>query len=379
MSIYQIIRPLVFKLEPESAHNLAINFLKYLPRFSSLLTKNKEFSSLSNQVFGIDFVNPVGMAAGFDKNAEVFASLFNFGFGFVEVGTATPKPQMGNPKPRLFRLENDLAIINRFGFNNCGAEAFAKNFQNSRKMADKMGFFSRPLGINIGKNKDGNLFEDYEFMLREFYFSSHYITINISSPNTKNLRDIQNPEQLDNFLLRIGQVLNQIQFGADQKNRESFKQDLSQKKPAILLKLAPDLDLDMQQEIAKIVSKHHSVGTINGLIISNTTIKRELNLSSTNAQEAGGLSGKPLFSLSNEILKNFYRYTETKVPIIAAGGISCGQDAFEKICLGASLIQLYSALIYQGFGLVEKIKTELASILKQKGFKNVSQAIGSSL
>lgn len=311
------------------------------------------------------------MAAGFDKNAEIFSSLFNFGFGFVEVGTVTPQPQTGNPMPRLFRLKEDLAIINRFGFNNCGADLFLSNIEKSRKIAKKFSIKSQPLGINIGKNKNSEADKDYDVLIKKFYGEADYITINISSPNTKNLRDLQNPSQLREFLGKVLQI---------RKNIETPKLgEITKEKTAILLKIAPDLDFDLQQEIAKIVNEFYQAAAIDGLIISNTTIRRDFPLKSKNRQEIGGLSGKPLFEISNQILKNFSIQTNGQIPIIAAGGISSGLDAFEKICFGATLVQIYSSLIYQGFGLVEKIKAELNELLTQKGFKSISAAIGSKI
>mgnify|MGYP000216858085 CR=1 FL=1 len=354
MNPYQIFRPIIFKLDPENAHNLAINFLKFLPQFSALLTLNKNYENLNQKLFGLDFLNPIGMAAGFDKNAQVALTLEKFGFGFIEAGTVTPKAQAGNEKPRMFRLKEDGAIINRLGFNNLGSEVFAQNI-------DKIiGKISCPIGINIGKNKDTqNAIEDYLFLLEKFYQKASYITINISSPNTKNLRDLQNKEQLDLFLNEI-------------KNKKNQLKNLHQKDVAILVKLAPDLSNQEQEEIAEIIVKNQ----VDGLIISNTTIDRNLNLKSSYALENGGLSGLPLFEKSNEVLKNFYKLTNKKIPIIGVGGISCADDVYTKIKLGASLTQIYSTFIYQGFGAVEKIKKDLSKLVEKDGFKNISQSIG---
>ncbi len=340
----------LLQINPEFAHNMAIWALK-----NNLVThpKTTEYPSLQNQVLGINFRNPIGMAAGFDKNGKVFGNLGNFGFGFIEIGTVTPKPQSGNKKPRIFRLKEDEAIINRLGFNNSGIQSLLKNIKNTNK-------FNGIIGINIGKNRDTvNAIEDYLFLLKEIYGKSDYITINISSPNTKNLRDLQKASELDLFLQEIF-----IQ-------KEQLKIEY-QKNIPVLLKIAPDLSELEQEAIANITLKNH----VDGLIIGNTTISRPTNLQNKNRQQTGGLSGKPLFSISNKILENIYSLTKGKIPIIAAGGVFDGEDAYQKIKLGASLVQVYTAFIYKGFGLVEVIKKDLDTLLKKDGFTNISQAIG---
>lgn len=349
MSIYQILRPLIFKIDPEVAHNSAINFLKFCPKTATLFSVKRDYENLRSKLWSLDFSNPIGMAAGFDKNAEVAATLEKFGFGFVECGTVTPLAQIGNERPRIFRLAEDRAIINRLGFNNLGAEIFKKNLPK----------ISVPLGINIGKNKDTEeALHDYLPLLEKFHQKASYIAVNISSPNTKNLRDLQNENQLDLFLSEIVKK----------------KNELKSNKP-ILLKVAPDLSESEQEKIAEIVIKNK----IDGMIVSNTTIDRDLNLKNKNALEVGGLSGAPLFKKSNETLKNFYKFTEGKIPLIGVGGISSAADAYEKIKCGASLVQIYSAFIYQGFGLVEKIKKELSEKVAVDGFKNISEAVGSKI
>lgn len=352
---YNFFKPLLFSLKPETAHNLAVRALKYNLVSAPKIT---EYSSLNTSVFGINFSNPVGLSAGFDKNADAFGNLFKFGFGFIECGTVTPKPQSGNEKPRLFRLKKDQAIINRLGFNNLGADYFLNNLThnfNSRPLLDK-----EILGINIGKNKDtANALDDYLPLLELFYTYGNYITINISSPNTKNLRDLQKADELDIFLKAIMERKNQLK-------------NLHQKNTPVLLKIAPDLDLQEQRAIAKVALQHQ----IDGLIISNTTISGKENLISQQKNEAGGLSGKPLFEKSNQVLKNIHELTEGKIPLIGVGGIASAQDAYTKIKCGASLIQIYSAFIYQGFELAQKIKKELDELLKKDGFKNISEAVG---
>jgi dihydroorotate dehydrogenase len=348
---YNLIKPLLFGLEPEKAHNLAIfalaNNLVCHPQI-------KDYSSLKNEIFGINFSNPIGLAAGFDKNAKVFDKLFNFGFGFVECGTVTPKPQSGNPHPRLFRLPEDQAIINRLGFNNGGIEKFLQNVSSKKIQNENI------LGINIGKNKDTeNALDDYLILLEKVYVLSNYITINISSPNTKNLRDLQKADNLDEFLAAIMRKKLEL---VQTKNRSI----------PILLKIAPDLDNKEQESIAEISLKNK----IDGLIISNTTINGKEKLHSIYKNQTGGLSGKPLFTASNAVLKNIYKLTKGEIPIIGVGGVSSAVEAYEKIKYGASLIQIYSAFIYQGFELVEKIKQDLDDLLRRDGFANIKQAIG---
>jgi dihydroorotate dehydrogenase len=354
MSLYKFFRPLLFKLDPEVAHNLAINFLKFSPNSASLFCINRRYENLQTKLWDIDFTNPIGIAAGFDKNAEVAIALEKFGFGFLEVGTVTPKAQTGNEKPRIFRLEEDRSIINRLGCNNAGAEMFGKNIEKALQK------ISVPLAINISKNKDTeNALQDYLPLLEKFYEKSSYITINISSPNTKNLRDLQNENQIDLFLSEIMRKKNELKT-------------LHKKNTPILLKVAPDLTLNEQEKIAEAVIKNN----IDGVIVSNTTISRDQNLKNKNAVEVGGLSGQPLFQKSNEVLKNFYKFTDGKIPLVGVGGVSSATDAYEKIKCGASLVQIYSAFIFEGFGLVEKIKKDLSEKIKQDGFKNISEAIG---
>ncbi|MFM7620311.1 MAG: quinone-dependent dihydroorotate dehydrogenase [Alphaproteobacteria bacterium] len=352
--IYRLLRPLIFKIDAELAHNSAINFLKYLPRFASLFALDKDYANLKTRVFNFDFKSPIGMSAGFDKNCQVVDVLEKFGFGFIEAGTTTPRAQIGNEKPRIFRLVEDQAIINRLGFNNLGSEVFLKNLQIIKPKTKKI------IGVNIGKNKDTvDPNSDYLELIKKFYHLADYLTINISSPNTKNLRDLQNEKLLLNLLNDV----------------DSLKVELSektQKNTAILLKIAPDLDFEQQQQIADIVVNSQ----ISGLIISNTTISRPQNLKSNFAQELGGLSGKPLFDKSNEVLRNFYKLTQGKIPLIGVGGIASAEDVYLKIRSGASLVQIYSAFVYQGLGLVEKIKKDLSLLIAKEGFKNIEEIVG---
>ncbi len=368
MSFYKLLKPLIFKLESEKAHNLAIDFLKYFPNLATAFSLNEKRENLCQNICGFEFENPVGMSAGFDKNAQIVKALHKFGFGFVEAGTVTPMPQAGNDKPRIFRLEKDEAIINRLGFNNKGAEFFAKNIENLNLSIAQSGTESGAknnkkkiiLGVNIGKNKDTqSALDDYLFLLEKFYEKASYITLNVSSPNTKNLRDLQDEKQLDGFLSEIMSLKDQLKI-------------VHKKETPIWLKLAPDLTWKQQEKIAEIALQNK----ISALIISNTTIDRPESLLSFNKKEQGGLSGKPLFKQSNEVLKNFYSLTNGQIPLIGVGGISSANDVYAKIKLGASLVQIYSTLIYQGFEAVEKINKELSQLIRRDGFENISQAIG---
>ncbi len=346
MSFYKFIRPVIFTIPPETSHNLALTALKY-----GLVKKAvfREYPQLKTEIFGIKFDNPIGLAAGFDKNGVAIAPLLNCGFGFIEVGTCTPLPQKGNDQPRLFRLSEDEAVINRFGFNNSGVEVFTKNLINRPKYGI--------VGANIGKNKTSiDSVADYITMLEKIYGLSDYITINISSPNTPGLRDLQGKEQLDELL---GLIV-------------AKRAKLAGKKIPILLKLSPDTSMQQRIDIAEITLKH----AIDGLILSNTTIGQRDALLSNYANESGGLSGKPLFKTSNECLRDMYRLTKRQIPIIGVGGVFSGDDAYTKIKSGAALVQIYSALVYEGFGLIARINERLCELLQQDGLKNINDAVG---
>jgi dihydroorotate dehydrogenase len=363
MNFYKLIRPLMFCLDSEKSHNLAINYLKFFPNLVNIFSLRQSYENLEQEICGLKFKGPVGLAAGFDKNAQAIKATNGFGFGFIEVGTVTPKPQAGNQKPRLFRLAEDGAIINRLGFNNKGSEVFAENIKGFKfaKSLDKKNRNRIVCGINVGKNKNSvNNEDDYLLLLEKFYDKASYITINISSPNTKNLREIQEQDHLDGFL------------GSIMSKKNSLKVEHDVETP-IFLKVAPDLEKGQVEEIAKIVLKHK----VDGVIISNTTISRDFNLKSEFKNEEGGLSGKPLFEKSNKVLSDFYRILKGRVLIIAVGGISDSEDVYKKIKLGANLVQIYSALIYEGFGVVEEINEGLSRMIKRDGFLNISQAVGS--
>ncbi len=343
--MFNILRPLIFKFSPEVAHSLAIKALK-LNNIS--YSKPEESHILETTFFEKILPSPIGVAAGFDKNAEVYNPLFNLGFGFVEVGTITPKPQFGNPKPRVFRLEEDEALINRLGFNNSGAEEICTRIKEN----NKKGF----LGINIGPNKDSsNRIQDYLMCFRKFYNLADYITINISSPNTENLRDFHNEDELNSLIY----------------NLKKEKKELNSKVP-IAIKVSPDLNDEQINEVSNIILEQE----IEIIIVSNTTDKNRENLKNINKLEKGGLSGKPIEKISNEVISKFYRSLKNKTKIIGVGGVSNGEDAFEKITCGATLVQLYTGMVYRGPRIALKISNELIDLLKNKGFKNVSEAIG---
>ena len=345
--MFSLLRPYIFTLDPEAAHNLAIKSLKFnfMPK-SFFEVENEDI--LSTELFKKKIKNPIGLAAGFDKSAEVYNSLFKFGFGFIEVGTVTPKRQLGNPKPRVFRLEKDKALINRLGFNNDGVDMVSERLTNS--VPD--GF----LGINIGPNKDTkNKILDFLECYSKLNKFSNYITVNISSPNTVGLRDFHEEELLSKLLSKL----------LDLKK----KQKLS---CPIALKLSPDVGVKEISNINEMILKFK----IDGVVLTNTTNQNRDNLSDTNKNEIGGLSGLPLQKLSLKFIKNFYKSNKGKTPIIGVGGIDNGQSAFEKIAAGATAIQLYTGMVYKGPGVVKNIKKELIEILKKEKINNIQQAIG---
>ena len=344
--IFSKIRSLIFKLDPEIAHDLAVKSLKFNFISQNKIKNNK---SIELEIFGKKIPNPVGIAAGFDKDAEVYNSLFKLGFGFVEVGTVTPINQYGNPKPRIFRLEEDEALINRLGFNNSGSDKVrSRIISNSPK-----GLF----GINIGPNKDTkNREEDYLICLRKFHNLVDYMTINISSPNTENLRSFHNPKELEELLNALNEEKTKLNSSLD-----------------IAVKISPDIktkDLDLIGNI--LLNKN-----IKLVIISNTSDGTRENLKNINKLEKGGLSGKPIEEKSNLLINEFYKKFQNKIKIIGVGGIDSGKSAYEKFISGASYIQLYTGMIYQGPNIVNKISEELYEILSSDGVKNIEEIIGS--
>jgi len=345
-----LITNLIKLFPPELAHYLTINLLKL-----SFNHKHHPDNPILNQhLLGLDFLNPIGLAAGFDKNAEVINPMLNLGFGFVEVGTITPKFQKGNLKPRIFRLKEDEAIINYLGFNNKGTE---RALEKLNKL-DLSNLSNGVVGINIGQNKDSkNVIDDYCYCLQKLGPLGHYITINISSPNTPGLRDLQ---------LR-GKI--EVLVKALQKKQDEI--DQLNKKP-IFFKISPDLNDEQLRDIALMALANN----IAGLIISNTTIERPRNLLSKNKNEIGGLSGRPLFVKSTLSLKKIYSLTNGQIILIGVGGVSNGNECYEKIKSGANLIQLYTALIFQGPKLIKKIKKELVDLMKTDGFRTIKEVVG---
>ena len=344
---FGIARPLLHYMDAEAAHGLTIKALKAGLAGSS---KTSSPANLAISCFGLDFENPLGLAAGFDKNAEVPDAMLGLGFGFVEVGTVTPRPQEGNPRPRLFRLSEDQAVINRMGFNN---EGHAAVLQRLRRRKGKPGI----LGVNIGANKDSaDRVSDYVAGISAFSDVASYFTINISSPNTPGLRNLQSSDELRPLLKRLNEA-----------------RQTQQRQVPMLLKIAPDLQDDEMQAIAECCMN----STVDGVIISNTTISRP-PLQSSHARETGGLSGAPLFDLSTQQLAQFYIRTKGKIPLIGVGGISNAEQAWSKICAGASLLQLYCALVFQGPELVQEILHGLSRKLAGKKFAKLGDAIGSS-
>jgi dihydroorotate dehydrogenase len=340
-------RSLIFKFDPETAHNLAIKSLK-LNLTPSLMDENKDDPMFKSILFGQEIDNPIGMAAGFDKNAEVYNSLFKLGFGFVEVGTVTPLEQYGNPKPRVFRLVEDEALINRLGFNNLGSE----NVSNRIRLNVKKGL----LGINIGPNKDSDdRLNDYLIGLRAFHDIADYITINISSPNTENLRNFHDE-------IKFNELMNSIK---DEKIK------IKSKIP-IVVKISPDISEDQISMISKILLDH-KVGAI---IVSNTTSKNREKLNNILKHQKGGLSGKPLEEETNKLISKFYKLLKGKIEIIGVGGVDSGESAYRKFLAGASYVQLYTGMVFQGPNIVRKIKKELKGILKADGINNFREIIG---
>ena len=342
MRLYPLIRPLAFAFDAETAHRLTIKALKLMPPHGP-----PHFpSSLKTRIAGLDFPTPVGLAAGFDKDAEVPEQMLSLGFGFVEVGTLTPRPQQGNAKPRLFRLERDRAVINRMGFNNCGqAAAFSR--------LERFSHLPGIIGINIGANKDSkDRIADYVAGVRAIGPIADYLTINISSPNTPGLRQLQDEGALRALLSAI-----------DEARERSG--------PPVFLKVAPDLGEGEPDQIIRVALQHR----IDAIIISNTTVSRP-PLRSKYAGETGGLSGEPLKGLALNALRQFRSASGGEIPLIGVGGIASADDAWQRIRAGASLVQLYTAMVYAGPGIARRIASGLADRLKREGFANIAEAVG---
>jgi len=345
--MFSNLRSLIFKFDPETAHNLAIKSLKFnfVP---NILDNDKNNPLFKTKLFNKELENPIGMAAGFDKNAEVYNSLFRLGFGFVEVGTITPLKQYGNPKPRVFRLVEDEALINRLGFNNLGAQNIADRIKSNKQ--------SGLLGVNIGPNKDSeNRLRDYIECLKTFHHTADYITINISSPNTEDLRSFHEQTKLDELLQTI--------------NKE--KKDLNSKVP-IAVKVSPDID---DQEVNKITEVLLS-NNIEVVIISNTSDSSRDSLSNIQKHQKGGLSGKPIEKKSSILINKFYKLLNGRIKIIGVGGVDSGKSAYEKFLAGASHVQLYTGMVFKGPNIVNMIKKELKELLIKDGVKNFTEIVG---
>ena len=344
MALYPLVRPLAFALDAERAHRATIGALKMMPAGAPAGPD----PMLSVNVAGLDFPNPIGLAAGFDKDAEVFRQMLGRGFGFVEVGTLTPRPQAGNPRPRLFRLAEDRAAINRLGFNNCGQAAALARLERRDRRAGIV-------GVNIGANKDSAAGDaaiaDYAAGVRAMLGVADYLAINVSSPNTPGLRALQDKGALDALLEAVMEAR-----GAG---------------PPVFLKVAPDLSREQIDAIAGVAIDRR----IDALIVGNTTLSRPA-LRSRHRGEAGGLSGAPLKALALERLRDFARAAGGAIPLIACGGIASGEDAFARLRSGASLVQLYTALAYEGPGLAKRINRALRRLLAREGFERLTDAIG---
>lgn len=340
MNLFKLVRPIVFGIDPERAHRLTIGLLRHAPKRA----RERAAPELSTVVAGVHFPNPVGLAAGFDKDGEVPGQMLSFGFGSVEIGTITPRPQAGNPKPRLFRLIEDQGVINRMGFNNGGLDAACARLDAERP--------SGVLGINVGANKDSpDRIADYVEGVRRMSPHASYLTINISSPNTPGLRALQGGDALEELLDAVGEA------------REPGG-------PPVFLKVAPDLESDEIDDVVRA-----AMGKVDALIVGNTTLSRT-GLSSQLATESGGLSGAPLKALAHRRLSDFRSACGGAIPLIGVGGIGSADDAYARIKAGASLVQLYSALVYQGPGLARQINRGLTNLLKRDGLPSISEAVG---
>ena len=345
--MYSNFRSLIFKIDPERAHFLAIQSLK-LNLVSNIFDEIKNDPILKTKLFNKDLDNPIGIAAGFDKNAEVYNPLFKLGFGFVEVGTITPLKQYGNKKPRVFRLVEDQALINRLGFNNHGSDTILNRIKSNKKLG--------VLGINVGPNKDSNdRLQDYLIGLEKFCKAADYITINISSPNTENLRNFHNENKLKELLKSISEK----------------KKELKTEIP-VVVKISPDINENQINLISEILLENN----VNGIIISNTSEGTREALQDIQRHQKGGLSGKPIEKKSNLLISKFYNLLKGKIKIIGVGGVDSGKAAYEKFLLGADYIQLYTGMVFQGPNIAGKIKKDLKELLKRDGVKNFTEIVG---
>ncbi|XP_037729948.1 dihydroorotate dehydrogenase (quinone), mitochondrial [Drosophila subpulchrella] len=349
------VMPALRLLPAETSHQLAVLACKY--RLCPV-SQYQDDQNLHTPFFGRMLSNPIGIAAGFDKNAEAVDGLQDLGFGFIEVGTVTPAAQEGNPKPRVFRLADDRAIINRYGFNSEGHQAVLQRLRLLRSKEN----FNGVVGVNLGRNKSTmSPIADYVQGVRVFGPVADYLVINVSSPNTQGLRDMQSKEKLRELLEQVNETRSTLD-----KN----------KNVPIFLKLSPDLSEDDMKDIVWVIKRKKS--RVDGLIVSNTTVSRDQIGSSKLAEEAGGLSGPPLKARSTEMIAQMYQFTDGKIPIIGVGGVASGYDAYEKIEAGASYVQVYTALVYEGPALVDDIKAELSALVTQLGHTNVAEVVGTN-
>lgn len=345
-AVYRALRPALRFLDPETAHRLAIAALKT----GLVPAPAPDDPILATSVWGRDFANPVGLAAGFDKDGEAPDALLRLGFGFVEIGSVTPKPQPGNPRPRLFRLAKDEAVINRYGLNSLGLDALVTRLEARARTG--------VVGVNVGKNKDSaDEVSDFALGIRRTAALADYLVVNVSSPNTPGLRDLQ-----------ARAALERVMAGALAARDAA----VAESPPPLLVKLAPDLDDDALRDVAEVAL---ATG-IDGLIMGNTTVARPSTLRSAHRTQAGGLSGGPLRDLATERLHALYRLTGGVIPLVGCGGVASGADAYAKIRAGASLVQLYTALVFEGPGLVARIKRDLAGHLRRDGFATLAEAVG---
>ena len=349
--LYSLVKPFLWRLDPERAHRLSILALKTIP--PQILPVFDSFPALEQSLWGKCFKSPIGLAAGYDKDAEAVESLLSLGFGFVEIGGVTLRPQGGNPPPRLFRLTEDRAVINRMGLNSAGVDMVVQRLQ---KFSDYP--LPGPLAINLGLNKDSqNPPADYAALAGRLAPFAEILTLNVSSPNTPGLRALQDPGKLTEIVDSV---------------RTSIAGSNSSSGPALLVKIAPDLSDRDVSDLAEFSLSHE----IDGLVVANTTVARPASLRSVHREEAGGLSGAPLFNASTNLLRTMYKRTEGKIPIVGVGGISSGAEAYAKIRAGASLVQLYSAMVFEGPGLIGRITKELACLLEKDGLKTIEDAVG---
>jgi dihydroorotate dehydrogenase len=344
--LYPLIRPLLWALPPERAHEVT---LRALEAGLGGRARGSDAPSLRQTLWGLDFANPIGLAAGFDKDGRVPDAMLRLGFGFAECGTVTPRPQPGNPRPRVFRLKEDAALINRLGFNGGGLDGLVARLRRRERHGI--------VGVNIGKNRDStDAVADYVAGVRRTARLADYLVVNISSPNTPGLRDLQAKAALDELVQAV--LAARAESGAS---------------PPLLVKIAPDLGPGEVADIAEVARQR----AVDGIVVGNTTVARPATLKSASAKEAGGLSGKPLFARSTELLDEMYRLTGGTIPLVGVGGVAGAGDAYAKIRAGASLVQLYTGLVFGGPALIGEIKSGLAELLRRDGFACVSDAVGS--